>query len=71
MSTIAIVGDIFPQVALPPSAELAEIRALLRSADIAFGNLETQVQRAARPRKSGSICACRSCRDGLGYLHLG
>ncbi len=49
MPTIAIVGDIFPQVALPPSAELAEIRALLRSADIAFGNLETPVSTRGAP----------------------
>ncbi len=38
-----MVGDIFLQEALPQSAELAEVSALLRSADVAFGNLETPV----------------------------
>ncbi|MCE2472841.1 MAG: CapA family protein [Anaerolineae bacterium] len=49
MPTIAMVGDIFPQQTLPASAELAAVRKLLRSADIAFGNLETPVSRRGRP----------------------
>ena len=49
MPTIAMVGDIFPQEALPQSAELTEVRALLRSADIAFGNLETPVSTRGAP----------------------
>ncbi len=43
MAKIAMVGDIFLQEALPPSNELAGVTAVLRSADIAFGNLETPV----------------------------
>jgi len=49
MPKIAIVGDIFPQSTLPGSAELAEVRALLRAADIAFGNLETPVSERGTP----------------------
>lgn len=49
MPTIAMVGDIFPQQALPQSAELADVRRLLRSADIAFGNLETPVSTRGAP----------------------
>ena len=49
MPTIALVGDIFPQQALPQSAELAEVRALLGAADIAFGNLETPVSTRGTP----------------------
>ncbi len=49
MPTIAIVGDIFPQEALPQSAELTEVRALLGAADIAFGNLETPVSTRGTP----------------------
>ena len=49
MPKIAIVGDIFPQAPLPDSAELAEVRALLRSGDIAFGNLETPVSTRGTP----------------------
>ena len=44
-----MVGDIFPQAALPASPELAAVRGLLRSADVAFGNLETPVSRRGRP----------------------
>lgn len=49
MPKIAIVGDIFPQQPLPQSAELADVRALLRAADIAFGNLETPVSKRGAP----------------------
>lgn len=49
MPTIAMVGDIFPQEALPQSAKLAEARGLLRSADVAFGNLETPVSTRGTP----------------------
>ena len=49
MPTIAMVGDIFLQSALPQSAELADARALLRSADVAFGNLETPVSTRGAP----------------------
>lgn len=49
MPTIAIVGDIFPQEPLPQSAELADVRRLLRAADIAFGNLETPVSTRGAP----------------------
>lgn len=49
MPTIAIVGDIFPQAPLPGSAELADVRNLLRAADIAFGNLETPVSTRGAP----------------------
>ncbi len=49
MPTIAMVGDIFLQEALPPSAELSAVRALLRSADIAFGNLEAPVSDGGTP----------------------
>ena len=43
MNSIAIVGDIFPQDPLPKNNEMAEVAAVLRSADFAFGNLETPV----------------------------
>ena len=49
MPTIAIVGDIFPQSTLPGSAELADVRSLLRAADIGFGNLETPVSERGTP----------------------
>ena len=49
MPTIAIVGDIFPQAPLPDNAELADVRSLLRAADIAFGNLETPVSQRGTP----------------------
>ena len=49
MPTIAMVGDIFLQEALPQSAELAAVRSLLRSADIAFGNLEAPVSERGTP----------------------
>lgn len=49
MPTIAMVGDIFPQETLPQSAELAAARSLLRSADVAFGNLETPVSTRGAP----------------------
>ena len=49
MPTIAIVGDIFPQQPLPQSAALAEVRAALDAADIAFGNLETPVSERGAP----------------------
>lgn len=49
MPTIAMVGDIFLQEALPQTAELAAVRSLLQSADIAFGNLETPVSERGTP----------------------
>ena len=49
MPKIAMVGDIFLQEPLPKSAELADVSALLRSADIAFGNLETPVSTRGTP----------------------
>ena len=44
-----MVGDIFLQDALPQTDELAEVSRLLRSADIAFGNLETPVSERGTP----------------------
>ena len=49
MPTIAMVGDIFLQEALPPSAELRAVSCRLQSADIAFGNLETPVSHRGAP----------------------
>ena len=49
MPTIAMVGDIFLQEALPQRAELAAIAEVLRRADIAFGNLETPVSERGTP----------------------
>ena len=49
MTTIAMVGDIFPQAPLPNNDATAELKALLRSADIAFGNLETPVSERGEP----------------------
>ncbi len=49
MTTVAIVGDIFLQEPLPPTAELAGVREVLRGADIAFGNLETPVSARGAP----------------------
>ena len=49
MPTIAMVGDLFLQEALPKSAELAAVASLLRSSEIAFGNLETPVSERGTP----------------------
>jgi len=49
MPTIAMVGDIFLQEALPQRADLAVVTALLQSAEIAFGNLETPVSERGTP----------------------
>ena len=49
MPTIAMVGDIFLQEALPQTAELAAVAEVLRGADIAFGNLETPVSERGTP----------------------
>ena len=49
MPTLAMVGDIFLQEPLPASAELAGVRSLLSSADVAFGNLETPVSTRGAP----------------------
>lgn len=49
MPTIAMVGDIFMQEALPQTAELSAVTALLHSTDIAFGNLETPVSGRGTP----------------------
>ncbi len=49
MPTIAAVGDIFLQEALPPTAELAAVSEVLRGVDIAFGNLETPVSTRGAP----------------------
>ncbi len=43
MPTIALVGDLFLQQPLPDTPALGEVGAALRSADIAFGNLEAPV----------------------------
>ena len=49
MATIAMVGDIFLQEALPRTAELAAVSELLRGVDVAFGNLETPVSARGTP----------------------
>ena len=49
MLTIALVGDLFLQQPLPATAALAEVGAALRSADIAFGNLEAPVSLRGAP----------------------
>ena len=49
MARIAIVGDVFLQEQLPQSAALADVCAVLRAADIAFGNLETPVSTRGAP----------------------
>ena len=49
MPTLAIVGDIFIQETLPQSPRLAAVSALLRDADIAFGNLEAPVSTRGAP----------------------
>lgn len=49
MPTIAAVGDIFLQEALPQTAELAAVSEVLRGVDIAFGNLETPVSTRGAP----------------------
>ena len=46
---IAMVGDIFLQQPLPQNAATVEVATLLRSADIAFGNLETPVSERGTP----------------------
>ncbi len=49
MPTIAMVGDIFLQQPLPRSPEFEALAAVLRGADIAFGNLETPVSARGAP----------------------
>lgn len=49
MPTIAMVGDIFLQEALPQTADLAAVGDVLRGADITFGNLETPVSERGTP----------------------
>ena len=49
MPTIAMVGDIFLQEALPQTADLTAVIEVLRGADIAFGNLETPVSERGTP----------------------
>lgn len=49
MATIAMVGDIFLQEALPQTAELAAVSDVLRGVDVAFGNLETPVSERGTP----------------------
>lgn len=49
MVSVAMVGDIFLQEPLPDTGELAEVVALLKSADFAFGNLETPVSTGGEP----------------------
>ena len=49
MPTLAMVGDIFIQEALPESPQLAAVSSLLREADIAFGNLEAPVSTRGAP----------------------
>ena len=49
MATIAMVGDIFLQEALPQTAELSAVREVLGGVDVAFGNLETPVSERGTP----------------------
>ena len=49
MTCVALVGDIFLQEPLPDTTELAEVRALLSAADIAFGNLEAPLSNRGAP----------------------
>lgn len=49
MTSIAIVGDIFPQDPLPKHTAMEEVAELLRGADMAFGNLETPVSVRGEP----------------------
>ena len=49
MASVAMVGDIFLQESLPDSSELAEVIDVLKSADFAFGNLETPVSTGGEP----------------------
>lgn len=49
MPTIALIGDLFLQQPLPDTPALAEVGAALRSADIAFGNLEAPVSARGAP----------------------
>ena len=49
MATIAMVGDIFLQKALPRTAELAAVSEVLCSVDVAFGNLEAPVSERGAP----------------------
>ena len=49
MPTIALVGDIFLQQTLPDTDALDSVRTALRSADIAFGNLEAPVSIRGAP----------------------
>lgn len=49
MATLAMVGDVFLQEALPKTAELAAVREALRGVDVAFGNLETPVSERGTP----------------------
>lgn len=49
MTSIAMVGDIFPQAPLPQNAEMAAVTEVLRGADFAFGNLETPVSTRGEP----------------------
>ena len=49
MPTIAMVGDVFLQEGLLGTAALADVRAVMRGADIAFGNLEAPVSERGAP----------------------
>ena len=49
MASVAMVGDIFLQESLPDSSELADVIDVLKSADFAFGNLETPVSTGGEP----------------------
>ncbi|MCY4465459.1 MAG: CapA family protein [Chloroflexi bacterium] len=49
MPTIALVGDLFLQQPLPEPSALAGVGPVLRSADIAFGNLEAPVSTVGAP----------------------
>lgn len=49
MATVAMVGDIFLQEPLPGGSELSEVAHVLKSADFAFGNLETPVSKGGEP----------------------
>ncbi|MDE2859683.1 MAG: CapA family protein [Chloroflexota bacterium] len=49
MATVAMVGDIFLQQPLPDNSAMAEVIEALKSADFAFGNLETPVTKGGEP----------------------
>ena len=61
MATIAMVGDIFLQKALPRTAELAAVSEVLCSVDVAFGNLEAPVSERGAPVRQMDQHAHAAC----------